>query len=362
MKDFISGLELNKHFYFEAVKPILDKYFPKLIYSSARMGSGSDVLGFDTIRSTDHDWGPRLELFLSEEDFDILKDEISNKLSEELPKEFMGYSTHYRIADDGVKIIDPIKEGNVDHNIEFYTVESFFKERLGKDPFEKISDIHWLTFPEQQLLAVTSGSVYYDGLKDLSIIREKFRYYPQNVWLYLLKQQWFILAEESPYPGRAAEVNDEIGAHILAINQIKKLMKLCFLMEKQYTPYSKWFTSAFSKLNSATTLIPIFKKIINAKEWSEKEKYLTKAYTFIAQMHNDLKITEPIDIKVMTFHNRPYLIINWDDFIDKIDKKIPEDSSLKSLKLGSINQITNETYVLCNLELIDSIYNQYQRD
>jgi hypothetical protein len=356
MNDFISGLKLNKHFYIQVVKPLLDKHFPKLDYSAARIGSGSDVLGFDTIRSTDHDWGPRLEIFLKEEDFDSLKDEISIKLSEELPKEFMGYSTHYRIADDGVKIIDPIKEGSVDHNIEFYTVKSFFKKRLGKDPFDEISDIHWLTFPEQQLLAVTNGSVYYDGLKDLSIIREKFRYYPQNVWLYLMKQQWFILGEESPYPGRAAEINDEIGAHILTINQISKLMKLCFIIEKQYAPYSKWFTSAFRKLNSADTLLPIIKKIITAKEWSKKEKYLTKAYTIIALMHNDLKITEPIDIKVMTFHNRPYLIINWDDFIQKIDEKIPDTNPLKKFKLGSIDQITKETYILCYRDLIESIY------
>jgi hypothetical protein len=358
MTQFISGIELNKHFYFHAVKPLLDKYFPKLKYSTARLGSGSDVLGFDTARSTDHDWGPRLELFLSEEDFDVLKDEISNKLSEELPKEFMGYPTNYRIADDGVKIIDPIKDGNIDHNIEFYTVKSFFQKRLGKDPFKAISDIDWLTFPEQQLLSVTSGAVYYDGLKDLKIAREKFSYYPENVWLYLLKQQWFILGEESPFPGRAAEINDEIGAHILAINQVSKLMKLCFLIEKQYAPYSKWFFSAFRKLNSADTLLPLIKKIITAKEWLEKEKYLTKAYTIVAQMHNDLKITEPIDINVMTFHNRPYLIINWDDFIQKIDEKIPDTSPLKKFKLGSIDQITKETYILCYRDLIESIYSQ----
>lgn len=360
MNDFISGLELSKQFYHQAVKPILDKHFPKLKYSVARIGSGSDVLGYDTLRSTDHDWGPRLDLFLSEEDFESLKEKISLKLSEELPKKFMGYSTHYRIADDGVKIMDLIEEGNVNHNVLFYTVKSFFKKFLAVNPFEELSEINWLAFPEQQLLAVTSGAVYHDGLRNLTIAREKFNYYPQNVWLYLLKMQWYILGEESPYPGRAAEINDEIGSHIITINQINKLMKLCFLMEKKYAPYSKWLTFAFSKLNSGSKLLPIIKKIISATEWSQQEKYLIEAYTLVAKLHNDLKITESIDINVATFHNRPYSIINFDDFIEKIDERIPKDSLLKKFKLGSINQISNETYILCYIELIDAIYNQFK--
>lgn len=358
MNDFISGLELNKHFFFETVKPIFDKHFPNLLYSAARLGSGSDVLGFDTIRSTDHDWGPKLEIFLQEEGFDSLKEEISIKLSEELPKEFMGYSTHYRIADDGVKIVESIQNGNVNHNIEFYTVKSFFKKFLGRNPSEELSEINWLAFPEQRLLEVTGGAIYHDGLKELTTAREKFKYYPQNVWLYLLKKQWLIFAEESPYPGRAAEIKDEIGSHILSINQVSKLMKLCFLMEKKYAPYSKWFTTAFSKLNVSHKLLPIIKEIITATEWSQQEKYLIEAYTFVAQIHNSLKITEPIEIKVSTFHNRPYLIINFDDIIDQIDERIPVDSPLKEFKLGSIDQITNETYILSYIDLIETIYYQ----
>jgi hypothetical protein len=56
-----SGLELCRLFYAEAVRPLLGD----LPHAAARIGGGSDVLGFDTERSTDHDWGPRLELFLA---------------------------------------------------------------------------------------------------------------------------------------------------------------------------------------------------------------------------------------------------------------------------------------------------------
>jgi hypothetical protein len=59
MPEFLPGVELARLFYTEAVRPLLGD----LPHAAARLGPGSDVLGFDTDRSTDHDWGPRLELF-----------------------------------------------------------------------------------------------------------------------------------------------------------------------------------------------------------------------------------------------------------------------------------------------------------
>ena len=61
---FIPGLELAGRFYREAVRPILDDAFPGLAHAAALIGSGSEVLGFDTAMSADHHWGPRAMLFL----------------------------------------------------------------------------------------------------------------------------------------------------------------------------------------------------------------------------------------------------------------------------------------------------------
>ena len=78
---FIKGLELSELFYKEAVKPILDNNFPELTYSAALLGNGSDVLGFDTPQSMDHDWGPRLMLFLTQADHDVYWEEIDQLLA-----------------------------------------------------------------------------------------------------------------------------------------------------------------------------------------------------------------------------------------------------------------------------------------
>jgi hypothetical protein len=67
---FTNGIELSRRFYLEFVKPLISSHFPDLRYSSALIGPGSEVLGYDTAMSTDHDWGPRVFLFLQKEDMD----------------------------------------------------------------------------------------------------------------------------------------------------------------------------------------------------------------------------------------------------------------------------------------------------
>jgi hypothetical protein len=99
MPEFIPGLRLCKLFYQEEVKPIVHKEFPTLRYSAALIGWGSEVLGFDTARSRDHHWGPRVLLFLSEHDCAKVRDKISLVLSNNLPFEFRGYSTNYSEPD-----------------------------------------------------------------------------------------------------------------------------------------------------------------------------------------------------------------------------------------------------------------------
>ena len=95
MPKFVPGLKLCKLFYQQEVTPILNKNFPKLRYSAAIIGWGSEVLGFDSPISRDHHWGPRVLLFLSEKHYRRLKVQISETLSNQLPYEFMGYSTNY---------------------------------------------------------------------------------------------------------------------------------------------------------------------------------------------------------------------------------------------------------------------------
>jgi hypothetical protein len=72
----------------EAVAPLLDG----VAHSAALLGWGSDVIGFDTVRSTDHGWGPRLQVFVEPAQVGP----VGELVESELPAEFRGWPTYHR--------------------------------------------------------------------------------------------------------------------------------------------------------------------------------------------------------------------------------------------------------------------------
>jgi Domain of unknown function (DUF4037) len=350
---FIPGLRLSERFYGEAVRPILTSNFPTMRYSAGLIGSGSEVLGFDTAQSTDHHWGPRMQVFLSEHDHAERVERVDQVLSQQLPRLFRGYSTNFGPPDKiGVRLPRHITSGPVHHLVEITTVMRFFKSYLGVNPDEELQVLDWLTIPEQRLLSVTTGRIYHDGLRRLHQLRERFSYFPRDVWLYLLGAQWTRIAEEEAFIGRAGDVGDELGSSIIATRLVWALMKLCFLMERRYAPYSKWFGTAFGRLACSQELSPIFREVIRAQSWHEREKHLSKAYSLVAEMHNALRITKPLDAKVSSFFSRPYQVIHSERFANKIRRAINDKEVLKiKVSIGSIDQFIDRADIMSEPQL-----------
>ncbi len=99
MPDFVSGIVLARQFYREAVRPILDEALPGLAHAAGLIGFGSEVLGFDTPVSVDHHWGPRVLLFLGDEDCDRHTDAIRDVMRRRLPTMCLGWSTNFSAPD-----------------------------------------------------------------------------------------------------------------------------------------------------------------------------------------------------------------------------------------------------------------------
>ncbi len=333
------GLELSEKFYHDVAKPILQTHFPDLQYAAALLGWSSEVLGYDDEESTDHNWGPRFQLFLQLSDFDLLKTKIGQVLSKNLPLEFCGFSTNFGVSSRGDQsVIDEIASGAVNHKIDIETVETWFESNFGNDLDKDFSVADWLVLSEQKLLALTNGKVFDDNFGKLTAARQKLNYYPREVWLYLLACQWKKIAEEEAFVGRAGFVGDELGSAIVATRIVKSLLRICFLMERKYAPYSKWFGTAFSRLDCGKELTPIFREVLRAEKWQKREANLSKAYEIIARMHNDLKITAPLPDKV-TKHGRPYLVIHGERFFLAILETIKESEIGKiGFTGGSVNQ------------------------
>lgn len=331
MPKFIPGLELSRLFYQYEVKPILDRNFPGLRYSAALIGWGSEVLGFDTALSRDHHWGPRVLLFLSENDSRRLRKRISDTLSAQLPVDFRGYSTNFSKPEpNGIRRPVRIKRGPVDHMINIYTIRSFLMSRLRFDPKRRIKVSDWLSFQEQRLLELTSGEVYHDGLGELKRVRAKFAYYPNDIWRFLMAIQWLRIAEEEAFVGRAGDVGDELGSQLVAARLVREIIKLSFMMERKYAPYSKWLGSAFNQLKIAKRLKPLLKNVLNAKTWKTREKWLARAYSVLGEKHNALKITKRLSTKTLLYYKRPYTVIFAERFAKAITQTI-RDPNVKKI-------------------------------
>ena len=339
--NFTPGLTLSKQFYWEVIRPMLDTYYPALSHGAALLGNGSEVLGFDTAQSMDHDWGPRLMLFLNENDYSNRASEMEEILQRDLPEQFHGFPVRWLI--DGPSAY---------HCVELHTIRNFFLDYLNFDIRGEIELADWLTFPEQKLRTIISGALYWDEV-GLQAARERFQYYPRDIWLYLLAAGWSRIGEEQHLMGRAGSAGDEIGSALIAARLVRDLMRLCFLMEKQYAPYPKWFGTAFAQLRDVKDLAAILPKVLVSAEWEERQKYLAMAYESMAARHNRLGITEPVEEKVSYFFERPFLVIDDGRIVQAIKQQIA-DSSVKQMAekslIGSLDQFSDSTPLLCDSE------------
>jgi hypothetical protein len=366
MTAFIKGIELSRTFYQQAVKPILDKHVPELMYSAALIGSGSEVLGYDTEMSSDHHWGPRVMLFLSADDKDTYEESISQIMSENLPYTFRGYSTHfgdpqYGDGDNGTQLMETLTEGAISHRVEMDTIDNFMNDCLGLGSHHALTPADWLSIPQQKLLSFTAGDVFHDAL-GLQAIREQFAVYPHDIWLYLLACGWSRIGQDEHLAPRAGYVGDELGSAVMAGRLVRSIMQLCFLMEKQYAPYPKWFGTAFAELNCATPLTPLLRRVQTGDTYRQREEALAEAYTILNTMHNTLNITPDISPAVSDFHGRPFIVSNGWRYSEALSNAITDDA-VKAIaqrsQIGSIDQFSDNTDMRESVHLRSKIVELY---
>ena len=330
---FIPGLELSRRFYTEAVAPLLDKGLAGAPHSAALLGWGSDVQGFDTERSTDHAWGPRLMVFLAAEDHQRQAASLDALLERELPVRFGGYPVRFAFP-----------HGTRDrHWVHIEDARRYFTWKLEADPTDGLSVTEWLMIPAQVLRELTGGEVHHDGTGLLDAYRRTLAWYPDEVWRYVLACQWMRLAQEEAFVGRCGEVGDELGSAVVAARQVRDLMKLCLLMSRVYPPYSKWLGTAFAALPCAGALSPILTEVLAARTWKEREQHLSAAYRTVAVLHNGLGLTEPLDTGMRSYFGRPYEVLNAARFTEALTATIDDPALRRLPPVGSIDQYVDNT-------------------
>jgi hypothetical protein len=337
---YIPGLRLAREFYAAEVRPLLEEHFPGLRYAAALLGPGSEVAGFDSQRSVDHDWGPRLQLFLTDSDA-AQTGAITAMLASGLPASFRGYRVAFPVTRE--------PGGTARHRVEVTDLGAWLTGRLGFDPRREVTLLDWLATPAQRLAEVTAGEVFHDGPGDLTRVRSRLAWYPRDVWLYLLACQWQRIGQEEAFPGRCAEAGDDLGSVIVTARLARDLMRLCLLMEQRYPPYSKWLGTAFARLPGPAGLGASLAGAISAGDWRTREQHLCQAYEAVAARHNELGFTPPLDTGVRRFYERPYQVIGADRFSTALREAITDPRLRHLPPTGAIDQFTDSTDALGRL-------------
>jgi hypothetical protein len=336
-----------------AARPIIERIIPPGEYAAGLIGYGSDVLGYDTERSADHNWGPRFQVFL--EPGAPYADALDDAFRAGLPREVQGHPTSFSEPDpedDGTQVPDRGAQGPVNHLIEITTLTAFLERYLGRDIRGDLSLLDWLVFPEERLLELTSGEVFHDPHGELASLRRTLAEYPRDVWIYKMACQWRRIAQLEAFAGRCAEVGDVIGMRLVAARLVRDIMKLCFLMERTYPPYDKWLGTAFGRLACGPSLSPHCRAALEAADYKGVEAGLTTLYRALGEMHNRLGVTGPVDPAPRFFFGRPYFVIRADRFANALLAAIKADE-IKAIpiRIGSIDQFIDSPDYIENVAL-----------
>ncbi len=390
MPNFIPGLDLSRILFTEAVEPLLAERAHGLPCAAGLFGVGSDVLGYDTARSMDHDWGPRLILMLDESDWDEWAPRLDGLFRQSLPRSVAGFPTGTAEFDTepGTRHMTPIGDGEpVNHLIRITTVGRWFGGVGAPDtdtsawitlPGEWLTNATlsatagrelgpldpetWLTLPQQWLLEMMSGEIFRDDIGAVTRVRAALAWYPDDVWRYLMAAQWMRIDQLEPFVGRCGEVGDDLGSHLVAMTLTRDVMRLAFLLERRYAPYPKWFGTGFQRLELAASLTPHLDKARFARTRNERERGVVDAVVVLANRHNDLGLTGWLDPAPRPFHERPFTVISSARFSAALLSTICDPAARAlPLHLGGLDQYLDSTDALTNGSLHRAI-REWMRD
>ncbi|MER7417008.1 DUF4037 domain-containing protein [Micromonospora peucetia] len=303
---FVAGLTLAHRFHDEVLAPILRRRLPGLRYAAGLLDGGSELLGLDTWRSTDHDWGPRGQVFVAASDVAWIP-HLRAALDTDLPAEFLGWPARFT----GEGRLGVADRAGSRHGVTIHELDGWWCDRLGFDPAAGVSTADWLATPTQRLAEVTGGEVFHDGLDGaLSGARARLAWYPDDVWRHVLAAAWTRVAQAEHLPGRCAETGDDLGSRVVTAGLVRDLMRLGLLLHRRWPPYDKWLGTLFARLPGAAPLVASLADALGPGDWPRREDGLVRALEAVAAWTDGTGLAAPVHARSRPFHGRPFLVLD----------------------------------------------------
>jgi hypothetical protein len=327
----VSGAALSRLYYDEVVGPAIAARWPGLPHAAGRLGSGSEVLGFDDDMSRDHDFGLRVNLLVPPG----VTRQIEAHLDAVLPDAFDGYPTRFATT------WDP----QVRHRVQVDDVRTFVASRTGISVAEPLSVPDWLSLTGEAVLEVTAGPVFADTAGDLSSARRRLAWYPDDLWAYVVATDWARMAQELPFVGRTADRGDDVGSRVISSRLVGVAMHLAHLLERRWPPYAKWTGTSLTRLPSAKAAATPLRRAVDARDWRSREQGLVDALQILCRLQREVGLPA-VDDPIEPFWDRPYSRVR-DDVVTSLEGSIT-DPAVRALPrgVGSAEQWSHNVDVL----------------
>lgn len=243
----IQGLELSRMYYEQCVAPMLQERFPSYADRIAvgLAGEGSDCFGYDDVLSRDHDWGPDVCLWVTDETYEAIGTELE-RAYDALPKEWKGYSRTISAQGRGRRGV--------------MTIKSFYTRLLGTADYEQID---WSTVTDASLAAAVNGRVFLDEEGIFSRMRTLLAQgYPERI-------HYLKLAEAAARFSRSGQYNwkrmyrrrDMLTADMMRGEGLKAAMELFHYSRGTYPPHDKWLLESVRRLEGGAKLTVLLEKL-----------------------------------------------------------------------------------------------------
>ena len=258
----MKGLELSRRFFEAYGMPMLREQFAALLphLAAGLLGSGSECFGFDDAVSRDHDFEPGFCIFLPGED--VVDRRAGFQLERayaKLPREFEGVSRPVLLPVGGARR-GVLRTGE------------FFTGKVGA-PDGALTLGQWLSLPEQALAEATNGEVYFDNAGELSAIRERLAYFPEDVRLKRLAGHLLLMAQSGQYNYVRCLAHGEPAAAQMAVGEfVKSALSAVFLLNRRYQPYYKWSFRALRGLPLLSELAAPLEALLTTDNAAPAEK------------------------------------------------------------------------------------------
>ena len=305
-----SNLERSREFYETLGKKMIHEKFPQYENRIAvgMVGEGSDCYGFDDEISMDHDYEVGFCMWLTNEDYDAI--------GEELQKEYDQLSSS----------VDRLK-----YRRGSFRINDFYSQILDSaQNYEKRFSIDYNRVEEFQLAAATNGAVFTDQLGVFTTIREKLlAYYPEQVWRRKLAQSLHEFSQyaQSNYPRMMAR-GDVLTAQICVGKAVESTMDIIYLLNHRYAPYYKWKKKGMEKFLVSDRLLPLLNEIVRlpvqAEAWKET------AYLSSKVNRNDkcIELFEKVASILLEELKRKALVSGNDPFLERYIHHVLEGKNI----------------------------------